>query len=149
MTKVMRKEAQHAPSNSLALSCTENPRPCLRLQGRGVPSALAFGVRPVTQVLVDVLENPLDGGAWWAAVYGVAQRRTRLKRRSSSRRAGAGATLGKKNQGPDGRQSSWSFLKSSLSDKGGLGVEPRDLLAENRMLVKSLGREQERQVSMS
>ena len=26
------------------------------------------------------LENPRDGGAWWAAVYGVAQSRTRLKR---------------------------------------------------------------------
>ena len=25
------------------------------------------------------LENPRDGGAWWAAVYGVAQSRTRLK----------------------------------------------------------------------
>ena len=31
------------------------------------------------------LENPRDGGAWWAAVYGVAQSRTRLKRLSSSR----------------------------------------------------------------
>ena len=30
------------------------------------------------------LENPRDGGAWWAAVYGVAQSRTRLRRRSSS-----------------------------------------------------------------
>ena len=30
------------------------------------------------------LENPRDGGAWWAAVYGVAQSRTRLKRFSSS-----------------------------------------------------------------
>ena len=30
------------------------------------------------------LENPGDGGAWWAAVYGVAQSRTRLKRLSSS-----------------------------------------------------------------
>ena len=30
------------------------------------------------------LENPRDGGAWWAAVYGVAQSRTRLKRLSSS-----------------------------------------------------------------
>ena len=29
-------------------------------------------------------ENPRDGGAWWAAVYGVAQSRTRLKRLSSS-----------------------------------------------------------------
>ena len=30
------------------------------------------------------LENPRDGGDWWAAVYGVAQSRTRLKRLSSS-----------------------------------------------------------------
>ena len=30
------------------------------------------------------LENPRDGGAWWAAVYGVAQSLTRLKRLSSS-----------------------------------------------------------------
>ena len=30
------------------------------------------------------LENPRDGGAWWAAVYEVAQSRTRLKRLSSS-----------------------------------------------------------------
>ena len=30
------------------------------------------------------LENPRDGGAWWAAFYGVAQSRTRLKRLSSS-----------------------------------------------------------------
>ena len=30
------------------------------------------------------LENPRDGGAWWAAVYGVAQSRTRLKRFSGS-----------------------------------------------------------------
>ena len=28
------------------------------------------------------LENPRDDGAWWAAVYGVAQSQTRLKRRS-------------------------------------------------------------------
>ena len=30
------------------------------------------------------LENPRDGGAWWAAVYGVAQSWTRLKQLSSS-----------------------------------------------------------------
>ena len=29
------------------------------------------------------LENPRDGGAWWAAVHGVAQSRTWLKRLSS------------------------------------------------------------------
>ena len=30
------------------------------------------------------LENPRDGGAWWAAVYGVAQSQTRLKQLSSN-----------------------------------------------------------------
>ena len=30
------------------------------------------------------LENPREGGAWWAAVYGVPQSRTGLKRLSSS-----------------------------------------------------------------
>ena len=30
------------------------------------------------------LENPRDGGAWWAAIYGVAQSRTRLKQLGSS-----------------------------------------------------------------
>ena len=30
------------------------------------------------------LENPRDGGAWWAAVYGVAQSWTPLKQLSSS-----------------------------------------------------------------
>ena len=33
---------------------------------------------------VSCLENPRDSGAWWAAVYGVTQSRTRLKRLSSS-----------------------------------------------------------------
>ena len=32
------------------------------------------------------LENPRDGGAWWAALYGVAQSQTRLGRLSSSSR---------------------------------------------------------------
>ena len=32
------------------------------------------------------LENPRDRGAWWAAIYGVARSRTRLKRLSSSSR---------------------------------------------------------------
>ena len=30
------------------------------------------------------LENPRDGGAWWTAVYGVAQSQTRLRQLSSS-----------------------------------------------------------------
>ena len=46
------------------------------------------------------LENPRDGGAWWAAVYGVAQSRTRLKWLSSS-----------------SSSSQWSFLGNPM-DRG-------------------------------
>ena len=35
------------------------------------------------------LENPRDGGAWWAATYGIAQSRTQLKQLSSSSSWGA------------------------------------------------------------
>ena len=37
-----------------------------------------------TSLQCSCLENPRDREAWWAAVYGVAQSRTRLKRLSSS-----------------------------------------------------------------
>ena len=39
------------------------------------------------------LENPRDSGAWWAAVYGVAQSRTRLKRLRSSSSSREGLSL--------------------------------------------------------
>ena len=39
------------------------------------------------------LENPRDGGAWWAGVYGVAQSRARLKRLSSSSREFPGSPV--------------------------------------------------------
>ena len=46
------------------------------------------------------LENPRNGGAWWAAVYGVAQSWTRLKRlSSSSRRKKVGRLLSIINEG--------------------------------------------------
>ena len=37
-----------------------------------------------TPLQCSCLENPRDRGAWWAAVYGIAQSQTRLKRLSSS-----------------------------------------------------------------
>ena len=36
-----------------------------------------------TPLQCSCLENPRDGGAWWAVISGVAQSRTRLKRLSS------------------------------------------------------------------
>ena len=54
----------HNQATSLSLSCTG--------EGNGNP------------LQCSCLENPRDGGAWWAVVYGVAQSRTRLKRLRSS-----------------------------------------------------------------
>ena len=61
---------------SLESDTTERPHfhfslACLG-EGNGNPLQCSF------------LENPRDGGACWAAVYGVAESRTRLKRLSSS-----------------------------------------------------------------
>ena len=39
------------------------------------------------------LENPRDGGAWWAAVYGVTQSWTRLTRLSSSSSSSSSSTF--------------------------------------------------------
>ena len=49
------------------------------------------------------LENPRDEGGWWAAIYGVAQSRTRLKRLSSSS-SKKEAIWEKK------RQSTWTYI---------------------------------------
>ena len=47
-------------------------------------SLSCVGERNGNPLQCSCLENPRDGGAWWAAVYGVAQSRTQLKRLSSS-----------------------------------------------------------------
>ena len=65
------------------------------------------------------LENPRDGGAWWAAVYGVAQSRTRLKwlaaaaaMKGGRRAKGAWASgLGWKGGGLAKRKSSFQRVK--------------------------------------
>ena len=40
------------------------------------------------------LENPRDGGAWWAALYGVTQSWTQLKRLSSSSSSSSKVNIG-------------------------------------------------------
>ena len=47
-------------------------------------SLSCIGGRNGNPLQCSCLENPRDGGAWWAAVYAVSQSRTRLKRLSSS-----------------------------------------------------------------
>ena len=47
-------------------------------------SLSCIGERNGNPLQCSCLENPRDGEAWWAAVYGVAQSWARLKRLSSS-----------------------------------------------------------------
>ena len=69
------------------------------------------------------LENPRDGGAWWAAVYGVAQSQTRLKQlRSSSRIIASQATLPMEFSRPK----DWrGYLFLSPGDLPNSGIKPR------------------------
>ena len=41
-------------------------------------SRFVIGEGTGTPLQYSCLENPMDGGAWWAAVHGVAKSRTRL-----------------------------------------------------------------------
>ena len=61
------------PSNGIAGSCGSSISRFLR----NLHTVLGEGNGNLLQC--SCLENPRDGGAWWAAVYGVAQSRTRLK----------------------------------------------------------------------
>ena len=47
-------------------------------------SSIYFGEGNGTPLQYSCLENPMDGGSWWAAAHGVAKSWTRLKRLSSS-----------------------------------------------------------------
>ena len=40
---------------------------------------LTYGKYIGTPLQYSCLENPMDGGAWWAAVHGVAKSQTRLR----------------------------------------------------------------------
>ena len=64
---------RHDWASSLSLSCI----------GEGNGNPLQFSC----------LENPRDRGAWWAAIYGVAQRRTRLKWFSSSSSSSSSSSI--------------------------------------------------------
>ena len=57
--------------------CSLEPRIFATVSLLGKTTTLLLGLFRVLQC--SCLENPRDGGAWWAAVYGVALSRTRLK----------------------------------------------------------------------
>ena len=55
------------------------------------------------QLQCSCLENPTDGGAWWAAVYGIAQSRTRLTQLSNT-----AMYIGGFPDGSDGKESDFN-----------------------------------------
>ena len=85
--------ATHSSTLAWKIPWTEEPD---RLQSMGLlrvrhdwatslPLLLScIGERNGNPLQYSYLENPRDGGAWWAAGYEVAQSRTRLKQLSSS-----------------------------------------------------------------
>ena len=81
--------APHSSTLAWKIPQTEEPG---RLQSMGswrvrhnwVTSLSCIGEGNGNPLQCSCLENPRDAGAWWAAVYGVAQSRTRLKWLSSS-----------------------------------------------------------------
>ena len=86
--------APHASTLAWKIPCTEEPGGLQYMgshKGSDTTERLHFhfslsciGVGNGNPLQCSRLENPKDGGAWWAAVYGVAQSRTRLKWLSSS-----------------------------------------------------------------
>ena len=80
--------APHSSTLAWKIPLTEEPG---GLQSMGSLSRLHFpfslsciGEGNGNPLQCSCLENPRDGRVWWAAVYGVAQSRTRLTRLSSS-----------------------------------------------------------------
>ena len=51
----------------------------LRVGHDGASSLSPIGEGNGNPLQCSCLENPRDGGAWWAAVYGIAQSQTQLK----------------------------------------------------------------------
>ena len=77
------------------------------------------------------LENPRDGGAWWAAVSGVAQSRTWLKRLSSSSSSNPGGSVGNNLHADASDEGSRSRLRRSHGKANGNPLQYSCL--ENRM----------------
>ena len=90
---VLRMKASRRESRPPSKTCrAANRKHAMRSDGpsdsapwQGFAFENGYGEGNGTPLQHSCLENPRDGGAWWAAGYGVTQSRTRLKRLSSSR----------------------------------------------------------------
>ena len=81
--------APHSSTLAWKIPWTEEPRGLqsmgsLRVRHDWATSLSCIGEGNGNPLQCSCLENPREGGAWWAAVYGVAQSWTRLRWLSSS-----------------------------------------------------------------
>ena len=81
--------APHSSTLAWKIPWTEEPGALQSMGLLGVghdwaTSLLCIGEGNGNPLQCSCLENPKDGGAWWAAIYEVAQSRTGLKQLSSS-----------------------------------------------------------------
>ena len=69
----------------------------------------------------------MDGGAWWAAVHGVAQSQTRLKRLSSSNIGEEEMEHSRKTKENQHTQPQWKNFSSPLTNVNRLKISAQDL----------------------
>ena len=102
------------PSSTLAWKVPWMEEPA-RLQSMGllrvghdwVTSLSHIGEGNGNPLQCSCLENPRDGGAWWAAVYGITQSRTRLKWLSSNSSKESGNSPYLPHQKQTNKQKQW------------------------------------------
>ena len=90
-TRMEKAMAPHSSTPAWKIPWTEEPdglqsTGLLRVGHDWATSLSCIGEGNGNPLQCSCLENPRDGGAWWAAVYGVTQSRTWLKWLSSSSR---------------------------------------------------------------
>ena len=70
--------AQSCPTLSDPMNCSMPGSPVLHYPPEFAETHVHFGEDNGTPLQYSCLENPMDGGAWWATVHGVAKSQTRL-----------------------------------------------------------------------
>ena len=76
---LVEKAMRHGTEGSLWPSCSGERRPSVQQPTRNwIPPTTTCGEGNGNPLQYSCLENPMDRGAWWAAVQGVARSRTRL-----------------------------------------------------------------------
>ena len=103
--------ASHSSTLAWKIPWTEEPGGLQSMGSLGVGLHFHFSLSCIGEgngnpLQCSCLENPTDRGAWWAAVYGVAESRRGLKRLSSSSSSRA-SLLAQLVKNPPARRETW------------------------------------------